>query len=62
MGRNVLVQLDTDEYMRAVEQLMFSAIRRLFIRRGDKIPTILEVKAKLVEGFELANIKVIVMG
>lgn len=56
------VELDVEEYKKGVEELRFSAMGRLFIPRNDPIPTTMEIKAKLVEGFHIEDLKIIAMG
>lgn len=61
-GGNIIVEVDEDDYMEAVEELKFSVIRRLFIHRGETMPTTLELKERLQSIWNIKNLKVIPLG
>lgn len=61
-GRDIIVEVDTEDYMEAVAELRFNVIVRLFLCRGEIAPSTLELKDRLHALWRIENLKVIPIG
>lgn len=61
-GGNMIVDLDEEDYWKEIKDLKFSVFGKLFLRRRKSIPTVMELKSKLRELWEVDNFKLIPMG
>lgn len=48
-GGNLTVDLDEEDYRKGVEELKFSIVGRLFLLKRSIMPTIMELKNKMME-------------
>lgn len=46
-GGNIVVEVVKEDYSKAMEELRFSVIGRLFLRRGEITPSTFELKERL---------------
>lgn len=59
---SIIIEVDDEEYHRVVEELKFSVVGKLNLKRGDPIPTTMEISRKLCEFWKIPNLKVIPLG
>lgn len=57
-----MVDLDEEEYRKGLESLKFSVVVKIFLRRGQSLLTIMDLKTKLQEIWEIHGFKVVPMG
>lgn len=60
-GRNIVVQLDFDDYIRGVKELQYSLVGRLSIQRGEVLPTNMNRKVKIEASWGSNNFRVITL-
>lgn len=59
---NIIVKVDEGDYKKAVDELRFSVIGRLFLHKGEIAPSTLELKERLQALWSIENLKVILLG
>lgn len=61
-GGNLIVDLDEDEYIKGVENLKFSAVWRIFLKRGASLPHKMDLKSKLGDLWGIQSFKLVLVG
>lgn len=58
-GGNVIVEIGEDEYYKGVNDLQFSMVGRLILKKGETPPTTIELQTKLLLFQKIESFKVI---
>lgn len=62
IGGNIMVEIDKEEYHKGIKSLKYSIIGKLMIPRDEERPMTIEIKRKLLEKWNISDIKVISLG
>lgn len=61
-GDNLIVDLDEEEYLKGIDDLKYSVVGRLYLRRGIFPPTTMDLKKKLMGVWGIESCKIVPMG
>lgn len=62
VGGNLIGDLDEDEYVKGIENLKFSVVGWIYVKREASLPTTMNLKSKLGEVWGIQRFKLVQWG